>query len=527
MPFSKTTKEKALVAAGRRCCLCSDFKGVRLEVHHIEAESADGSNDFDNAIPLCFDCHADVGHYNPEHPRGNRYSDTELRGHRDRLYDQIRSGHLSPAPRQEEWAYCRYLVCKSFSALSEIVNGNLDRTPVASPLLADTIALAEMRHLVHVQGSNHRAGTVHGDRFPNAEAYYAQHSSVQIPQDSDARTYPYFDAIRMLDEAEIRMRVGPSDPMSVYLLDAGAPPEDVCVALGHDDACGGGFQELYETRAVWTAFLEIMNISNNAVTLGNLYGVVLDATEPSYRSFVGQPSSPWSMQLPSAAILPTHSVLVPLGVLLAPLKESLPAAIRGESHELAHAHYQQVDRVDYSSVARRMGLVGSMIWPSSITAGSGNASLTQQFHELDLSRVYTIDRYWAMGSCPFLFFRSDDGSLEYVRELFGAGVATRSCDTITVPSGVRSIIVAELERETTYMESVSVNGRHQSIDLELHRGDCWEVSVGCDDEIQLVGWYSPELPGRQEALYHNQLICNFITDQETTRSRQPMRGLFA
>ena len=520
MAFSKATKEEALVAAGRRCCLCIHFKGVRLEVHHIQPESAGGSNDFDNAIPVCFDCHADVGHYNPDHPKGNRYSYTELRRHRDRLYDQIKSGHLSPAPLQKEWAYCRYLVCKSFSALSEIVKGNLDRTPVANPLLADTIALEEMRHLVQIQGSNDRTSTVHGDWFPNAEAYYVKHSSLQIPQDSDSPTYSYFDAIRMPDEAEIRMRVGPSDPISVHLLDAGTPPEDICVALGHDDACGeGGFQELYETRPVWTAFLEIRNICNNTVTLGNLHGV-LDATELSYRGFVIQPGTPWSMQLPPAAILPDHSVLVPLGVLLGPLKESLPAAIRSEDYKLAHAHYQQVDRVDYSSVAHRMGLLGTMIWPSWITAESGNAPLTQQFHEFDLSRVYTIDRHWAMGSCPFLFFRYQDGKLKYVKELFAEGVATRSRATITVPPGVRSMIVAELERETTYIESISVNGRHQSINLELHRGDCWDLSVGCGDEIQLIGWYSPELPGRQDPLYHNQLICNFITDQDTSRSRQ-------
>ena len=335
----------------------------------------------------------------------------------------------------------------------------------------------------------------------------------------------------MPDEAEIRMRVGPFDPISVHLLNAGAPPEDVCVALAHEIArnvcgCGedgedgeDGFQELYETRPIWTAFFEIRNICDSTVTLGNLHGV-LDATEPSYRGFAIQPGTPWSMQLPSAPILPDQSVLVPLGVLLGPLDECLPAAIRSEDYEIGHAHYQQVDRVDCSSVALRMGLLGTMIWPSRVTADSGNAPLTQHFHEFDLSRVYTIDRYWAMGSCPFLFFRSQDGRLRFVKELFADGVATRCRDTITVPPGVRSMIVAELERETTYLESISVNGRHQSINLELHRGDRWDLSVGCGDEVQLVGWYSPELPGRQDPLYHNQLICNFITDQDASRSRQ-------
>ena len=262
MAFSRAIKEKALVAAGRRCCLCTRFKGVRLEVHHIRPESGGGSNDFDNAIPLCFDCHADVGHYNSDHPRGNRYSYTELRRHRDRLYVQLSQDIFPPTDAQEEWAYCRYLICKNFSAFSEIVRGHLDRVPVDNPLLADTIALPEMRRLVQIQGNNDRRGNVHSDWFPNAEEYYAKHSSLEDPQDADCPVYPYFDGIRMPDEDEIRTKVGPTDPISVHLLDAGAPPEDVCVALCHDDPCGGGFPELYETRPIWAVFLEIRNISS-------------------------------------------------------------------------------------------------------------------------------------------------------------------------------------------------------------------------------------------------------------------------
>ena len=313
----------------------------------------------------------------------------------------------------------------------------------------------------------------------------------------------------MPEEAEIRTRVGPSDPLSMYLLDAGASSGNVCVALGWDDACGGGFQELYKTRPIWTAFLEIRNISTDAVTLRHLDGL-LDITERDYREVAIHTGTSWSMQLPSAPILPDHSVLVPLGVLLGPLRQRLPAAIRSEDYELAHGHYQEVDRVDYSSVTSKMGLLGPMIWPSSITATFGNVSVVQQLHELDMSNLYAIDRHWAMGSCPFLFLRSHDDKLIYVRELFAGEPTVRSHDTITVPPGVTSMIVAELERETTYIESMSVNGWRHSVDLELHRRDRWELLVKCNDEIQLVGWYFPELPGRQDPLYHNQLICNFI-----------------
>ena len=519
MAFSKTIKEETLVAAGRRCCLCTRYKGVRLEVHHIVPTSDGGTDDYDNAIALCFDCHADVGHYNPHHPRGNRFTPTELRKHRRRLYRQIEYGTLSSTSPQAHWAYCRYLICKSFSALSEIINGDLACLPVASPLLADTIALANVRDTVHVQGSDTRGSNVHGDWFPDGESYCVKHSSAQVLRASDPPDHSYFQTIRMPDEAEIRTRVGPSDPLSMYLLDAGASSGDVCVALGCDDACGGGFQELYKTRPIWTAFLEIKNISTDAVTLRHLHGA-LDITERDYREFVIHTGTSWSMPLPSAAILPDHSVLVPLGVLLGPLRQSLPSAIRSEDYELAPGHYQEVDRVDYSSVTSKVGLLGPMIWPSSITATFGNASVVQQLHELDMANLYTIDRHWAMGSCPFLFLRSQDDRLTYVRELFAEKPTVRSHDTITVPQGIRSMIVAELEREITYIESMRVNGRRHSVNLELHRGDCWELSVRCNDEIQLVGWYCPELPGRQDPLYHDQLICNFIDDQDAPRSRQ-------
>src|SRR5262249_39634655 len=37
----------------------------------------------ENAIPLCFDCHAEVHAYNDRHPKGRKFSPEELRGHKD------------------------------------------------------------------------------------------------------------------------------------------------------------------------------------------------------------------------------------------------------------------------------------------------------------------------------------------------------------------------------------------------------------------------------------------------------------
>lgn len=76
-------KSQALVACARRCCICHKFCSTNIECHHIVPESEGGESTLDNCIPLCFDCHADVGHYNVRHPKGTKYSASELRGHRD------------------------------------------------------------------------------------------------------------------------------------------------------------------------------------------------------------------------------------------------------------------------------------------------------------------------------------------------------------------------------------------------------------------------------------------------------------
>ena len=88
MGFPKDVKERAAVACNRSCCLCHQFKGLKLEFHHIKQRADGGEDTFENCIPLCFDCHGDMGGVNPRHPKGNAYSERELRMHRDKWYEQ-------------------------------------------------------------------------------------------------------------------------------------------------------------------------------------------------------------------------------------------------------------------------------------------------------------------------------------------------------------------------------------------------------------------------------------------------------
>jgi len=80
------------IRCGRLCCLCLKQCGTNIEAAHIIAESTGGSNDLDNGIPLCLDCHQEIGAYNIDHPRGNRFRPDELIARRDRVYKYVESG---------------------------------------------------------------------------------------------------------------------------------------------------------------------------------------------------------------------------------------------------------------------------------------------------------------------------------------------------------------------------------------------------------------------------------------------------
>lgn len=92
MGFNRVVKDQALASCGRCCCICHKFCGTKIECHHIVQEADGGDDSFENCIPVCFDCHADIGHYDNRHPKGTKYSDIELKNHRDAWFAKVANG---------------------------------------------------------------------------------------------------------------------------------------------------------------------------------------------------------------------------------------------------------------------------------------------------------------------------------------------------------------------------------------------------------------------------------------------------
>src|SRR3989442_800197 len=70
---------------------------TRRSAFHINSRSGrsrqcqGGADTIDNAIAVCFECHAEIHLYNPHHPKGRRFTPEELRHHRDQWLEICRT----------------------------------------------------------------------------------------------------------------------------------------------------------------------------------------------------------------------------------------------------------------------------------------------------------------------------------------------------------------------------------------------------------------------------------------------------
>ena len=490
MPFSKATKAKVLVAAARHCCVCHRYKGVKVEVHHMVPESKGGDSTRANAIALCFDCHADAGHYNPEHPRGTKFSLEELRLASDEWYDTVSWSSLTGVG-DDDVLYCRYLLCKSFNALKEITDRDLSHVPADKPMLVQNDVLDHLTTLISSHPKDHRNDSEWGDHFPTHEQYAQAHPDVALFQRSSMNTYPYFEALRTPSRDELQLRLAPADSVTSALLDAGVPSSEISLAFGYTELCGDDrFQEIYRLRPLWAVFLAITNVTDKVLEVDSVSGVAEANTGTDYRSFFERSGpQPFAHDLPASALPPDGTILYPVATLLGPLSPGRETAQRTESSDLSTGEVQTLEHADFSQLTESIHKLGPAEWPSLIGIGP-TANRGQAVHDFDLENLYAIDRFWECGSCPHLFFRrSHDRSLVYAGPLFGRAAGLRQNHTFRIPAYACQLVIAELEPEQTVVSSLAINSQEVTAQLCLAQGDSAVFDVKPGDHVSLEGHY--------------------------------------
>jgi hypothetical protein len=107
MGFNPRETNDLLVATGRRCCICGGLHKVQL--HHIVPVEDGGTDDIDNAISLCPNCHDEV-HTRYVPGRTTRtYTEDELKGHRQRTIEIVKK-EQTWAPGNRLWEEDKNLI---------------------------------------------------------------------------------------------------------------------------------------------------------------------------------------------------------------------------------------------------------------------------------------------------------------------------------------------------------------------------------------------------------------------------------
>ena len=102
MGFRKKDVDDLLVKTGHVCCICRTHRSV--QTHHIVPIADDGSDDIDNCIPLCPNCHDEVHRSRASGGTTRAYTPAMLKGLREETIRLAAEGRLprvvaAPVPR--------------------------------------------------------------------------------------------------------------------------------------------------------------------------------------------------------------------------------------------------------------------------------------------------------------------------------------------------------------------------------------------------------------------------------------------
>lgn len=520
MSFAKNIKEKVLIETARHCCVCHRYKGVKVEVHHIKHKSLGGEDTYKNAISLCFDCHADAGHYNPKHPRGTKFSPTELKKAKDSWITQVKEHNISE-PKVRDQLLCKYFVCENYENLVEIFSGNLSSFPVTNPLIIKNEIFNALGEIIKNHPEDYRNASIWGESISNKEDYFAKHPEAILTNKSNG-DLSYYKAERTPSKKELDDIKSKDGLLNLMLNEGISIPELCSIVTCYEDACAGiELQEEYLLRNIWVGFAAIKNIFEYPLVLES---ISVDISKKNgFSKFSTKIGSPIKIKTPKMAISTGETVLIPVSIILPPIKsagierlsiEYIGEFGDGEMKEITRASIDNLYTDDYLTY-------GGQINIKSIEFRDNGEIRSQSIHAFDLTNMYLIDKCWQCGSCPHLFFKAEN--ISYEKELLSHCQSIVGEESFTTPNGITSIIIAEIEDEVTYIDNITINGSTYLENITLKKFEYIEISVSSRDVIKIVGKYIPNNPRNQhqisQSIIRNKAVGIFIEEFKNNPNR--------
>tara|TARA_B100001248_G_scaffold165189_1_gene124914 strand:- start:7004 stop:8614 length:1611 start_codon:yes stop_codon:yes gene_type:complete len=498
MGFSESVKIECLIKCARHCCSCHRYCGVGVEVHHLIPQAAGGNDDFDNAIPLCYDCHANAGHYNPKHPRGLKYSVKELRRARDEWYKTVEENKINTPAQVALELSIKHIKTECWEILSEIVSGEYRGLPEENILLFKNQTYELFNDLVG-QYSGNRALVDHTTEFMTIAELFQQRPDVkglkneEIDERDKGKTRPFRD----VNEADIK---NVKDPLVQMLYKAGVPAQMLIDVDYEWNFCGAtgpvNLIETISTKRLSFAFLLIKNISDKVINPQSYIGQTLAKPFEFFNLTDASDIDGEIVELPKLTIEPGQSLVIPqfVGLGMAGFERRASTQLEDKPVDGEFWGYHQTIHYvnDSSDPLNAIQFGPQNIVKSFEYSPAGEIGKNIRIHDFSHKNLFQIDRQWECGSCPYIFCQSAKGEWSYLGET--AYHLTPRVYQHSLPANCKTILVAELEEETAVIEHlivknseglviykqeslILVKGQRQCINLEepLEEGSFLEV----------------------------------------------------
>jgi hypothetical protein len=500
MGFPGSVKQEALVLSARRCCVCRQFKGVGIEVHHIKPQSEGGADTLDNAIALCFDCHAAAGHYNPEHPRGSRFGPRELRKHRAKHYAAVEAGHFPTVPSETAASiHIRHLVCLDYDQARSVLAANFQNEHFKINRLLQNKVSAFMERVLDdelpwPQGALTRLGLATPGSI-SVDGYWTDREALSA-------AFPEFATsdVRAIQSSDLESGIVANRLLAACLRD-GMAPKDLGTLGVHHNFCGEeGWYIAYAVRRPLFVFTIIENVGRSHLTLAGLVG---RTEEP--RGVAPRPLSKVAGHIveegaPGVGLGPGETITLPIAVLLSPHAEDDLAFEWVDNFEVSHAEVEYVASTDPAArLDERSYLkVGPSFELQAMRVQSGVAVETIDGRPFDIRRVYLLGRGWLAGSCPHVVAELSDGGLVHLGEILEDAWRVTSTSLLQTPPQTRWLHICEFEFEVTTILQITIGGRsHEQGARTLRRGEFISVAVDGAQGIEVTGHYESALRGTE------------------------------
>lgn len=510
--FSQKIKEDALVASARYCSVCHRYKGVKMEVHHIIPVEKGGEDTFENAIALCFDCHSDAGHYYAMHPRGTKFSPTELGKHKEAWNKIVKENNI-PEYQGVNLIHTVYYVTKNSEVIHEIANGDLSKFPIENVIVHANDILKFQKNILRDYQSAPSFERINDFPVELVKKYLLKYPDAE---ETDENNYPNYLYVRIPKKEEVD-KFCKKDRICRFLLETGEDFKNIFKIFAYIEECGEipYLQEILLKRDIWACYLFITNISNDYLTIDsiNYKENSLSNTQLAFEELIKN-NDELELSLPKIQIAPKKSILIPVLTLLAPFQGDDVEEYSSIEQELDYSEkvqvlsYGKLHKIENSS---NFSVLGPGINPSSVNILKDESTSSQEVHKFDFSNLYLIDRIWMCGCCPYIFFKEENRT-KYFCEIFQKAPDMTQCFKIIVPKGVSSFILCEIEYETTFISFIKINGRIIFKNKKLVKGESLEFKVNEGDVIDGSGFYTLSFKNiKQESLNRkNDIIKKFI-----------------